>query len=380
MRRINRFRMALSVLVLAALACNLPQPTPPPSEEPNAAFTAAAQTVAAQLTQSAGNQPPTSTPGGPPPPPPTNTVVPPTFTPLPTNTNQPTPTTECDKAQFISDITIPDGTTMTPGQAFTKTWRIKNIGTCTWAGYSLVFDSGDAMNGAASSAIANTPPGGTVDISINLVAPATVGNYRGYWRIRSTSGYLLPVINGYQVKSFYVDIKVINTSVTFDLAYLPAESGLVTSGGGTNTLTVAAGDSTGNQGVEAFLSFDMSGVPAGATIQTASLRLIGGGSVRGNPFAGLGCLRAYLHNYGTVDPGDFIPPGATGAFGSWCTAASLTSPVNNNSLVAAIQTRVGTARFRFRLQFRDALTDGDGAIDDVLIIAPVILTITYTTP
>jgi hypothetical protein len=106
---------------------------------------------------------------------------------------------------------------MSPGQAFTKTWRIKNIGTCTWAGYSLVFDSGDSMNGAASSAIANTPPGGTVDISINLVAPATVGNYRGYWRIRSASGYLLPVINGYQVKSFYVDIKVAVTSSGFDL-------------------------------------------------------------------------------------------------------------------------------------------------------------------
>ncbi|RJP47451.1 MAG: hypothetical protein C4583_16510 [Anaerolineaceae bacterium] len=381
MRRINRFNITLSVLLLAALACNLPQATPPATEEPNAAFTAAAQTVAAQLTQSAGNQsPPTSTQQAGNPPPPTNTVVPPTIAPPPTNTNQPTPTTECDKAQFVSDITIPDGTTMTPGEAFTKTWRIKNIGTCTWSGYSLVFDSGNSMSGAASSAIANTPPGGTIDISINLTAPAATGNYRGYWRIRSAGGYLLPVINGYQVKSFYVDIKVISTSVTLDLTYLPGESGLVTSGGGINALTVAAGDSTGNQGVEAFLSFDMSGVPAGATIQTASLRLIGGGNVRGNPFAGLGCLRAYLHNYGTVDPGDFVPPGATGAFGSWCTAASLTSPVNNNNLVAAIQTRVGTARFRFRLQFRDALTDGDGTIDDVLIIAPVILTITYTTP
>jgi hypothetical protein len=380
MRKNRRFTLAVTALLLAALACNLPQPTPPASEEPNAAFTAAAQTVAAQLTQSAGNQVPTNTPGGPPPPPPTNTSVPPTIAPLPTNTNQPTPTTECDKAQFISDQSIPDGTTMAPGTAFTKIWRLKNIGTCTWAGYSLVFDSGDSMSGAASSAIANTPPGGTVDISINLTAPATTGNYRGYWRIRSAGGTLLPVINGYQIKSFYVDIKVIPTSVTLHLPYLSGESGLVTSGGAINALTVAAGDSTSNQGVEAFLSFDMTGVPDGATIQTASLRLIGGGNVRGDPFAGLGCMHAYLDNYGTVDPSDFVAPGATGSFANWCDAASLSSPVNNNNLVATIQTRVGTARFRFRLQFRDALTDGDGSIDDVLIIAPVTLTITYSAP
>jgi hypothetical protein len=91
-------------------------------------------------------------------------------------------------------------------------------------------------------------------------------------------------------------------------------------------------------------------------------------------------MRAYLDNYGTVDPGDFVLPGATGGFANWCNATSLTNPFNGNSLVTAIQGRVGTARFRFRLQFRDILTDGNGVIDDVLIIVPVILTITYTAP
>ena len=226
MRKNNRFFLALTALLLAALACNLPQSEPPTTSEPNAAFTAAAQTVAAQLTQSALTLNAPTVTGIAPLPQNTATTIPPTIAPLPTNTNQPTPTQECDKAQFIADVTVPDGTNMIPGQAFTKTWRIKNIGTCTWTGYSLVFDTGNSMGGAASSAIGNTPPGGTLDISINLIAPAAIGDYRGYWRIRNASGYLLPVINGYQIKSFYVDIKVVSdgagifavTSVTYTLS------------------------------------------------------------------------------------------------------------------------------------------------------------------
>jgi hypothetical protein len=375
MRRINRFTLAVTVLLLAALACNLPQAVPPVTLDPNEALTSVAKTVAARLTESAGTPgSPTSTLTNTP----TNTTTAPTIAPLPTSTNVPTATQECDKAQFISDLTIPDGTVMNAGQLFTKKWRIKNIGTCAWNGYTLVFDTGNSMGGPASSAIGNTPPGGTVDISVDLTAPATPGDYRGYWRIRSTSGTLLPVINGYQLKSFYVDIKVVAAAIPLTLAYLPGESGLVTSGGGTNTLTVAAGDSMGNQGVEAFLSFDMTGVPGGATIQTASLKLIGGGNVRNNPFGALGCMRAYVDNFGSVDPTDFVAPGATGAFANWCNAASLSNSFTSANLISAIQGRVGMNRFRFRLQFRDALTNGNNSIDDVLIITPVNLTITYT--
>jgi Ig-like domain from next to BRCA1 gene len=292
MRRNRRFTLALTALLLAALACNLPQATPPASEEPNAAFTAAALTVAAQLTQSAGQiqATPTNTqPGAPPPP--TNTNVPPTIAPLPTNTNQPTPTTECDKAQFISDQSIPDGTSMTAGETFTKIWRIKNIGTCTWSGYSLVFDSGNSMSGAASSAIGNTPPGGTVDISINLTAPAATGNYRGYWRIRSASGYLLPVINGYEIKSFYVDIKVVSggggtfavTSVTYTLTTW-------SDAGHTNCPRVIAHITVNGAGTVSF-KWTRADTPAGGATQTVTFAAAGSKNVRydwarGNFWAG----------------------------------------------------------------------------------------------
>ena len=170
------------------------------------------------------------------------------------------------------------------------------------------------------------------------------------------------------------------TTKTISLPFMSAESGLVTSGGTTNVLTIAVGDSAGDEGVEAFLSFDMSGLPANATIQSATLKLIGGGQMRGTPFATLGCLRAYVQNYGTLDAGDFVAPGATGAFAGWCNAAELSAEYTNSSLATILQTAVGNARFRFRLQFRDVLSDGNATIDDVLLVAPVILSVTYTVP
>ena len=58
----------------------------------------------------------------------------------------------CDWAQFVADVTVPDGTTFAANQTFTKTWRLKNIGFCTWTtSYALVFDSGNSMGGPTIS-------------------------------------------------------------------------------------------------------------------------------------------------------------------------------------------------------------------------------------
>ncbi|NUQ84841.1 MAG: hypothetical protein HUU11_09020, partial [Anaerolineales bacterium] len=72
----------------------------------------------------------------------------------------------CDWAQFIADVTVPDGAKYEPGATFKKTWRLKNIGTCTWTtSYSLVFDSGAQMGAPASVSFpANVAPGQTIDV------------------------------------------------------------------------------------------------------------------------------------------------------------------------------------------------------------------------
>jgi len=150
-------------------------------------------------------------PGGvPPPPPPTITGTPPT----PTSTPQVTPMPNaCDRAQFVADVTVPDGTSFAPGYTFNKTWRLRNIGTCTWTNYSLYFESGEKMGGPDSALIPTTvAPGQTVDITVPLTSPTTAGTYRGNWKLKSNTG--VPFGLGTAgTKAFWVEIKVSGTGI-----------------------------------------------------------------------------------------------------------------------------------------------------------------------
>ncbi|MEW5828296.1 MAG: NBR1-Ig-like domain-containing protein, partial [Chloroflexota bacterium] len=129
--------------------------------------------------------------------------------PTPTPSNTPVPGACTNKAQFIADTTIPDGTVMTPGKTFKKTWRLKNIGTCTWTtSYSLVFDSGEQMGGAASVALTSqVKPGQSSDISVDLTAPSANGTYRGYWKLANEGGTRFGLGTNAD-KPWWVEIKV----------------------------------------------------------------------------------------------------------------------------------------------------------------------------
>jgi len=119
----------------------------------------------------------------------------------------------CDAAEFVADVTIPDGSVVAPGSALVKTWRLKNIGTCTWTtAYSIVFYTGSQM-GAPSVVYMpmNVVPGATVDITVNMTAPTTPGHYRGYWMIRNASSVLFGV-GPAGTWSFFIDIVVSTTS------------------------------------------------------------------------------------------------------------------------------------------------------------------------
>ena len=148
----------------------------------------------------------------------TPTPVQATFTPSPTATLP--PPTICDKADFVLDVTVPDNTVIAPNQTFVKTWRMRNAGTCTWnSSYSLTFISGDQMGGAPSTPLSGTiPPGGTIDISAYLTAPAITGTYQGFWMLRNPSGGFFGIgANG--TTPFWVKINVAGPSSSgFDFA------------------------------------------------------------------------------------------------------------------------------------------------------------------
>ncbi|HSM72514.1 MAG TPA: NBR1-Ig-like domain-containing protein [Anaerolineales bacterium] len=126
--------------------------------------------------------------------------------------------TFCDQAQFVSDITVPDGTAFAPGTAFTKTWRFANAGTCTWTtSYSLVQFGGDAMGAPLLVSLpVNVPPGQTIDVSINLTAPTIPGHYKGLWNFINASGMQFGIGDS-AANAFWVDINVIATdAVIYD--------------------------------------------------------------------------------------------------------------------------------------------------------------------
>ena len=117
-----------------------------------------------------------------------------TVTPAPAATATMTPTITltpqpCNRPKFISE-TVADGSTYSPGSAFTKSWTIRNDGTCTWnTNYKLVYTSGDQMGGAASQNLTSSvAPGGSITLSVNLTAPAAPGTYKGFWALQADNG------------------------------------------------------------------------------------------------------------------------------------------------------------------------------------------------
>ena len=146
------------------------------------------------------------------PPPPTVTGTPPTATSTaepPPDTPTPVPPSSCDKVQFVADVNYPDGTVLQPGAKFTKTWRLKNVGSCEWnTSYQLVFFSGEKLDASSSAKFPKSVKvGETVDISINMTAPTSAGSYRGYWMFKNEDGALFGI--GAQAnKPWWVDIKV----------------------------------------------------------------------------------------------------------------------------------------------------------------------------
>ncbi|GAB4503187.1 MAG: hypothetical protein Fur0043_01790 [Anaerolineales bacterium] len=347
---------ALLLLALLLSACNLPSKTPP-TQGPDAILTAAAQTVEANLTQAAILNPPTLPPTSP-----VNTPIPTITLAIPTNSIPPSltplPTTPCDVAKFIDDVTVKDGTTFAPNESFTKTWRFKNIGTCSWTpSYALVFYSGDAMSGPATQALTdNVNPGQTVDISVNLKAPATDGNYKGYWKLRNASGVLFAQV--------WVEINVktpapSNLNITLNAiggnesgtVYEPASGTAVVHG------TILAGDTGSNHLARGYMSFDISAL-SGKTIVSAALDLSSCSQMQ-DPFGSLAGIWVGEVQYALpLDQSDY------NISGTGIQLLNTLPGANTIDVKTLLQTRVNEGQSRFQIRLHPAgPTDGDGQAD-----------------
>ena len=190
-----RLVMSLQILILGSLlvsACGATPAglTPTVTINPNQIRTQAVQTFAADLTLTA-QAAPSSTPAA--------TVTPlATFTPAATSTGGVAlgtvppaggATASCYGLSFVSDVTIPDNTPVNPGQAFTKTWKVKNAGSCAWdAGFKFAFVSGEQMGGTTFTLPSSVAAGAVTDISVAMTAPNRSGTLRGDWRMQTAGG------------------------------------------------------------------------------------------------------------------------------------------------------------------------------------------------
>jgi len=370
-RELKTIMIAVSAIALVPLACNAPgSATPTPNLQDSAA-----QTVAAQLTNAAipdGDA--TDEPL-----PPTEQVA--STTQAPT-VQPPSPTPCTNKARFISDVTIPDDTYFDPGDSFVKTWRIQNVGTCTWdSTYSLVFSSGNIMSGPSSVPVSGSVTANTnVDISVNLTAPASNGTHQGNWKMRAPDG----TIFGFGVSggdaSIYVRIIVGPTPTPGPVTktFTVSSDGSARSNNSTVNSPVA-GDTVDDLGTQGFLTFDVSSIPDDATIQSVKLDLGNGPSVKGDPFGDLGCLRVYPDNYGSLGGSDYTVPPVTGSGWRFCTVGQLDGSdeqTGNQNALDGLEDALASGNYQLRIQFNEMETDSDGAPDNVSF-SSIRLRVTY---
>jgi hypothetical protein len=198
----------LLIGILTVTACGAGDAEATPTLSADQLQTQAVETFSAGLTQTAFAAPPTQTPF------PTLTASP-TFAPfatptagtpiaLPTSAGGSSSQTACYGLTFVSDVTIPDNTQMTPGQTFTKTWKVLNSGSCAWdAGFKFASTTGNALGGSTITLPSAVASGGQYDISVPMTAPSTAGTYQSNWRMQTAGGeffgnevYVVIVVGG----------------------------------------------------------------------------------------------------------------------------------------------------------------------------------------
>ncbi|MEZ0394989.1 MAG: NBR1-Ig-like domain-containing protein [Anaerolineales bacterium] len=161
----------LLVVLLSTLGgltgCGAPPPTYlPPTSAPTATSTLTPTPL-----------PPTPSPS---PPPPATPSPPPRATPLPPCTAD---------LDFLGDLTIPDGTLISPGSPLDKQWLVQNSGTCNWdSGYRLRLVFGDPLGATPEQALYPARAGSQAVIRILFTAPFTPGTYRSGWQAFTPDG------------------------------------------------------------------------------------------------------------------------------------------------------------------------------------------------
>ncbi len=118
------------------------------------------------------------------------TLIPPTATPTPVVSATPTETPPCtNNLTFVSDVTVPDGTVVSPGASVDKQWLVSNSGTCNWDSYyRLKWLGGDPLGAVTEQALYPARAGTQVTLRIVFTAPNEAGTYGSTWQAFGPDG------------------------------------------------------------------------------------------------------------------------------------------------------------------------------------------------
>lgn len=132
------------------------------------------------------------------------------------------------------------------------------------------------------------------------------------------------------------------------IPYIQSESGQVRSDGKISSYPNVG--TSGDVSSQAFLSFDVSSIPAGSTIHDVSLEFQGCDMV-GTPFTKLGCLNAYPISYSMLSMQSYYLGRGSSSPLRVCSSGELNMPRSCPELIGALQACVGSPRFQLRFQF-----------------------------
>ena len=209
MKRLTKLSWLLMTLTLLGLsACGGGSASATPTVDSAPVFTQIAATALALQTQTVLAMPAaTSTPQVSPTPQITNTPLNPatplsgtpsvSATPLVLNTPLATSQTSCDNMKYIADATIPDGYVAAHGEVMKKTWTVQNLGPCIRSqDYKLIYGWGgqgtnwNTTQPVALSKVVN--PGENIQITVELSAPSTSGEYVAVFKLQNDKGINFP--------------------------------------------------------------------------------------------------------------------------------------------------------------------------------------------
>jgi len=231
----------------------------------------------------------------------------------------------------------------------------------------LVVNSFDASPGSIFKGESSTLSWNVSGATVVSIAPGMGNVAVSGTRVVSpsmTTTYTLIATNRAGSASAEAEVMVIPGGLhTVTLFSIAAEDGHVKKDGDVGP-DPNVGDTRSNIAMQAFLSFDVSMIPGGATIKSASLDLSAGGG-SGDPFAVLGVMGVFNDQYGDLDTDDFAvcPPPKTRmrerierfSMGEamYTFSSKPIGPFGSSALTSAIQTQIdaGSPRFQVRVQF-----------------------------